>query len=75
LADLVLASGGKNNANTKGAGDKNGMATYTITKDGAMFEASVGGQNFNHASILREKANFSKYPLFTKHIHFLFRQI
>jgi len=42
----TTASGGKNNANTKGAGYNKGMATYTITKGGAMFEASVGGQNF-----------------------------
>lgn len=42
----ATASGGKNNANAGGAGYNKGMATYTVTKGGAMFEASLGGQNF-----------------------------
>lgn len=41
----VTASGGKNNANTSGHYIK-GMATFTITKGGLMYEVSVGGQKF-----------------------------
>jgi lipid-binding SYLF domain-containing protein len=41
------ASGGKNNANTGSSGYNKGMATYTITKGGLMYEASVGGQGFS----------------------------
>lgn len=40
------ASGGKNNANTLGQYNK-GMATFTITKGGLMYEVSVGGQKFS----------------------------
>jgi lipid-binding SYLF domain-containing protein len=43
----VGASGGKNNATTKGSYHK-GMATFTITKGGLMYEASVGGQKFSY---------------------------
>jgi len=43
----ATASGGKNNANTGSSGYNKGMATYTITKGGLMYEASVGGQGFN----------------------------
>ncbi|BHH84693.1 lipid-binding SYLF domain-containing protein [Desulforhopalus sp. 52FAK] len=43
----ATASGGKNNATAKGPGYHKGMATYTITKGGAMVEASVSGQAFN----------------------------
>jgi lipid-binding SYLF domain-containing protein len=49
----ATASGGENNANTKGAGYKKGMATYTITKGGAMLEASVGGQNFKFTKLAK----------------------
>ena len=42
------ASGGKNNAATGGAGYNKGMATFTITKGGLMYEASVGGQKFSY---------------------------
>lgn len=42
----ATASGGKNNAKIGSAGYNKGMATYTITKGGAMLEVSVGGQNF-----------------------------
>jgi lipid-binding SYLF domain-containing protein len=49
----ATASGGKNNANTKGAGYNKGMATYTIVKGGAMFEASVGGQNFKFTKLAK----------------------
>jgi len=44
------ASGGKNNATTKGSYRK-GMATFTITKGGLMYEASVGGQKFSYTAI------------------------
>lgn len=41
------ASGGKNNATTAG-GYYKGMATFTITKGGLMYEASIGGQKFSY---------------------------
>jgi len=41
------ASGGKNNATTGSSGYNKGMATFTITKGGLMYEASVGGQKFS----------------------------
>ena len=44
------ASGGKNNATTKGNYRK-GMATFTITKGGLMYEASVGGQKFSYTAL------------------------
>lgn len=44
------ASGGKNNANTAG-GYRKGMATFTITKGGLMYEASIGGQKFSYTAI------------------------
>ena len=43
----ATASGGKNNATTGGIGYNKGMATFTITKGGLMYEASVGGQKFS----------------------------
>jgi len=43
----ATASGGKNNANIASAGYHKGMATFTITKGGLMYEASVGGQKFS----------------------------
>jgi len=42
----ATASGGKNNADIANPGYYKGMATYTITKGGLMYEASVGGQKF-----------------------------
>ena len=42
----ATASGGKNNANTASNGYYKGMATFTITKGGLMYEFSVGGQKF-----------------------------
>ena len=42
----AVASGGKNNAEIASGGYYKGMATYTITKGGLMYEASVGGQKF-----------------------------
>ncbi|OEU58905.1 MAG: hypothetical protein BA862_13665 [Desulfobulbaceae bacterium S3730MH12] len=44
----ATASGGKNNANVGSAGYNKGMATFTITKGGLMYEASVGGQKFSY---------------------------
>ena len=43
----VAASGGKNNAKIASSGYNKGIATYTITKGGLMYEASVGGQKFS----------------------------
>ena len=40
----TTASAGKNNASTTGGRYNKGMATFTITKGGLMFEASIGGQ-------------------------------
>lgn len=45
----ATASGGKNNADTVGSYYK-GMATFTITKGGLMYEASVGGQKFSYTA-------------------------
>ncbi|HXK56221.1 MAG TPA: lipid-binding SYLF domain-containing protein [Gammaproteobacteria bacterium] len=45
----ATASGGKNNAVTKGDYYK-GMATFTITKGGVMYEASIGGQKFSYTA-------------------------
>ncbi len=44
----AAASGGKNNAAIGRGGYNKGMATYTITKGGLMYEASVGGQTFSY---------------------------
>lgn len=43
----ATASGGKNNAKIGSAGYNRGMATFQITKGGAMYEASLGGQKFS----------------------------
>ena len=43
----ATASGGKNNAAIADGGYNKGMATYTITKGGLMYEASIGGQKFS----------------------------
>ncbi len=43
----ATASGGKNNATIKSHGYNKGMATFTISKGGAMVEASVSGQKFS----------------------------
>lgn len=43
----ATASGGQNNAKIGSAGYNHGMAIFTITKGGLMYEASVGGQKFN----------------------------
>ena len=44
------ASGGKKDATTTGRYHK-GLATFTITKGGLMYEASVGGQKFSYKPI------------------------
>lgn len=43
----AVASGTKNDVAISGAGYSSGMATYTITKGGLMYEASIGGQKFS----------------------------
>jgi len=43
----TTASGGQNNASIGRSGYNKGMATFTITKGGLMYEASVGGQKFS----------------------------
>ncbi len=43
----AVASGTKNSVAISGAGYSGGMATFTITKGGLMYEASVGGQKFS----------------------------
>jgi len=45
----ATASGGKNNASIGRNGYNKGMATFTITKGGLMYEASVGGQKFSYS--------------------------
>ncbi len=42
----ATASGGMNNAAIRSAGYNYGMAIFTITKGGLMYEASIGGQKF-----------------------------
>lgn len=46
----ATASGGKNNAVIGSSGYNKGMATFTITKGGLMYEASIGGQAFKYTS-------------------------
>ncbi len=46
----ATASGGKNNAKIGTNGYNKGMATYTITKGGLMYEASIKGQKFSFTS-------------------------
>ena len=43
----TTASGGKYNAKIGSSGYNHGMATYTITKGGLMYEATIGGQKFS----------------------------
>jgi lipid-binding SYLF domain-containing protein len=42
------ASGGQNDAATAAAGYYRGMAIFTVTKGGLMYEASISGQNFSY---------------------------
>jgi lipid-binding SYLF domain-containing protein len=46
----ATASGGKNNAAIGSTGYNKGMATFTITKGGLMYEASLKGQKFSFTS-------------------------
>lgn len=43
----ATASGNKDNVVIAEGGYSSGMATYTITKGGLMYEASIGGQKFS----------------------------
>lgn len=43
-------SGGKNNAETRGAGYRKGMAVFTVAKGGLMYEAAISGQKFSYES-------------------------
>lgn len=43
----ATASGGKNNVAIADGGYNKGMATYTITRGGLMYEVSIGGQKFS----------------------------
>lgn len=45
------ASGGKNNAKIGSGGYNKGMAIYTITKGGLMYEVSIGGQKFSYTKL------------------------
>ncbi len=47
VGSSATASGTKDNATTAGNGYYKGMATFTITKGGLMYEASIGGQKFS----------------------------
>ncbi|MGW8195271.1 MAG: lipid-binding SYLF domain-containing protein [Desulforhopalus sp.] len=46
----TTASGGKNNAMLGSNGYRYGMATFTITKGGLMYEISIGGQRFSQVT-------------------------
>jgi lipid-binding SYLF domain-containing protein len=49
--NAATASTNKNNAVTQGGGYSKGMATFTITKGGLMYEASLGGQKFSYKQL------------------------
>lgn len=51
LGNSSGASGGKKNACVADSGYTNGMAVFTITKGGLMYEASVGGQKIGYKEI------------------------
>lgn len=42
------ASGGKNDAATRSAGFRKGMAIFTVAKGGLMYEATLGGQKYSY---------------------------
>jgi len=44
----ATASATKNDAATADSGYHNGMAVFTLTKGGLMYEASIGGQKFSY---------------------------
>jgi lipid-binding SYLF domain-containing protein len=41
-------SGGKNNADTVSLGFRKGMAIFTVTKGGLMYQATLGGQKYGY---------------------------
>ena len=43
------ASGGRNDARSRHAGYRKGMAVFTIARGGLMYEATLGGQKFNYS--------------------------
>jgi hypothetical protein len=45
------ASSWKKDAATAGAYRNKGMATFTLTKGGLMYEVSIGGQKFSYKPI------------------------
>lgn len=45
------ASGGKRDANTVSSGYQKGMAIFTVTKGGLMYEAALAGQKFNYTPL------------------------
>ena len=47
----ATASGTKNAAIIEGDGYQDGMAIFTLTKGGLMYEASVGGQSFTYQAL------------------------
>lgn len=47
----ATASGGKNNAIIEGGHYIDGMATFTITKGGLMYEVTIGGQKFKYKKL------------------------
>ena len=47
----ATASGTKNAAIIEGSGYQDGMATFTLTKGGLMYEASLGGQGFEYTPL------------------------
>ncbi|EED36586.1 conserved hypothetical protein [Luminiphilus syltensis NOR5-1B] len=47
----ATASGGKNDASQIQTGYRKGMATFTVAKGGAMYEATLGGQKFKYTAL------------------------
>ena len=45
------ASGGKSDASTVSSGYQKGMATFTVTKGGLMYEAAIAGQKFSYTPL------------------------
>jgi lipid-binding SYLF domain-containing protein len=45
------ASGGKNDASTRSAGYRKGMAIFTVAKGGLMYEAALGGQKYSYTPL------------------------
>ena len=47
----ATASANKDQAITEGGGYQNGMAVFTVTKGGLMYEISLGGQKFDYTPL------------------------